>query len=539
MRMGAANRVDRESDSRRTFAGRLLRTAALGCAAVLAGLQISCVVLPVRFASGVSGTVVDRASGKPIAGALVVVRFDGHYDDILPDREVLGHREAKTDASGRFAIGSLIKPGISAWPTYRTEARVVAVMSDEYRCPRPLRVSDSHEVRVGLQRALDENDRRDSCRPVPAEKGEAVAYMVAWRALYPDLHAGPDIDEVHQLERLLSARSAFGFGENCEGPVLDLALSPDGRRAAFEIARDQASEVHVVELRANRSRLAQVIPRDAQSSPRRLAWMNPVDLVLWEPSEDSYQAVSPSVFSTGEFERIWSATGPASHALNRDEGPALRFEEKAVRVLAPEDLNDEGDSRWRGRSFVLQQRPNPETGLPQDDLRVYREDATSYTLSLPGEVCGPRGRFGRPQYRIAADNRTSLDLRFVNGGCHVVLTDLETGEWSALDAVDRAGVCRAARRVQPAEFRTALRGYTRELESAIFEAGADPAAAYALRIEADGTTRLDTRGFSGESMTIEVPRFPLDTPLQRIEITTLGGVSNTRGASAHPRLDPL
>ena len=537
--MGAANRVDRESDSRRTFAGRLLRTAALGCAAVLAGLQISCVVLPVRFASGVSGTVVDRASGKPIAGALVVVRFDGHYDDILPDREVLGHREAKTDASGRFAIGSLIKPGISAWPTYRTEARVVAVMSDEYRCPRPLRVSDSHEVRVGLQRALDENDRRDSCRPVPAEKGEAVAYMVAWRALYPDLHAGPDIDEVHQLERLLSARSAFGFGENCEGPVLDLALSPDGRRAAFEIARDQASEVHVVELRANRSRLAQVIPRDAQSSPRRLAWMNPVDLVLWEPSEDSYQAVSPSVFSTGEFERIWSATGPASHALNRDEGPALRFEEKAVRVLAPEDLNDEGDSRWRGRSFVLQQRPNPETGLPQDDLRVYREDATSYTLSLPGEVCGPRGRFGRPQYRIAADNRTSLDLRFVNGGCHVVLTDLETGEWSALDAVDRAGVCRAARRVQPAEFRTALRGYTRELESAIFEAGADPAAAYALRIEADGTTRLDTRGFYGESMTIEVPRFPLDTPLQRIEITTLGGVSNARGANAHPRLDPL
>ena len=138
--MGAPSRVDRESGSR-TFARRLLRTAALGCAAVLALLQISCVVLPVRFASGVSGTVVDRASGKPIAGALVVVRFDGHYDDILPDREVLGHREAKTDASGRFSIGSLIKPGISAWPTFRTEARVVAVMSDDYRCPRPQRVS--------------------------------------------------------------------------------------------------------------------------------------------------------------------------------------------------------------------------------------------------------------------------------------------------------------------------------------------------------------------------------------------------------------
>jgi len=273
--------------------------------------------------------------------------------------------------------------------------------------------------------------------------------------------------------------------------------------------------------------------------------MSPSDLVLWEPSEDSYQAVSPSVFSTGEFERIWSATGPASRAPDSAEASSRRSEEAAVPVLAPEDLNDEGDARWRGRSFVLQQRPNPETGLPQDDLRVYREDATSYTLSLPGEVCGPRGRFGRPQYRIAADHRTSLDLRFVDGGCHVVRTDLETGEWSALDSIDRAGVCRAARRVQPTELRTALRGYTRELESAIFEAGADPVSAYALRIEPDGTTRLDTRGFSGESMTIEVPRFPLETPLQRIEITTLGGgsnvgsISNVRGTTAHSGVDPL
>jgi hypothetical protein len=496
-------------------------------------------------APGVSGTVVDKASGQPVEGALVVVRFDGHYDDILPDREVLGHREATTDARGRFSIATLIKPGLSAWPTFRTEARVVAVMRDGYRCPRPQRVPDSHEIRVGIQPALDGNDRRDSCSPVPAEKGEAVAYMAAWRELYPEVHVGPDDEEVHQLERLLSARSAFGFGENCEGPALDLALAPDGRRAAFEIAGDRESEIHVVELRANRSQLAQVIARDAQPSPRRLAWTSPIDLVLWEPSEDSYRAVSPSVFSAGAFERIWSASGPASRAPDRATAPPLRSEETAVPVLVPEDLNDEGESRWRGRSFVLQQRPNPETGLPQDDLRVYREDATSYTLSLPGEVCGPRGRFGRPQYRIAADSRTSLDLRFVDGGCHVVRTDLETGAWSALDTVDRPGVCRAARRIQPTEFRTALRGYTRELESAIFEAGADPAAAYALRIEPNGTTQLDTRGFSGESMTIEVPRFPLDTPLRRIEITTLGGgpsvggISSVRGANRHPGLEPL
>jgi hypothetical protein len=398
---------------------------------------------------------------------------------------------------------------------------------------------------MGIQPALDENDRRDSCSPVPAEKGDAVAYMAAWRELYPDEGVGPDAEEVHQLERLLSARSAFGFGENCEGPALDLALAPDGRRAAFEVVGDRDSEIHVVELRANRSRLAQVIARAPQPSPRRLAWMNAADLVLWEPSEDSYQAVSPSVFSAGEFERIWSAIRPASRASGRTETSSPGSEETALTVLAPEDLNDEGNSRWRGRSFVLQQRPNPETGLPQDDLRVYREDSTSYTLLLPGEVCGPRGRFGRPQYRIAADNRTSLDLRFVNGGCHVVRTDLETGVWSALDTVDRTGVCRAERSVQPAELKTALRGYVRELESAIFEAGADPAAAYALRIEPNGTTRLDTRGFSGESMTIEVPRFPLDTPLRHIKITTLsggsniGGVSKASGSATRLRLEPL
>ena len=542
--MGGGDRVDRGVRSP-AAARRMLRVAVLGGGAVLALLQISCVVLPVRVAPGVSGEIVDQASGRAVEGALVVVRFDGHYDDILPDREVLGHREAKTDSRGRFSIGFLMKPGISAWPTFRTEARVVAVMGEGYRCPRPQRVPDSREVRVGIQPALDANDQRDSCGPVPAEKGEAVAYMAAWRELYPDANAGPDADEIHQLERLLSARSTFGFGENCEGPALDLALAPDGRRAAFEVSRDRESEVHVVELLASRSKIARVIARDEQPSARRLAWMGPAELVLWEPAADSYQAVSPSISSTGVFERIWSAAGPASHALDNSDASALRPELTAAPVLAPEDLNDEGDARWRGRSFVLQQRPNPETGLPQDDLRVYRKDATSYTLSLPGEVCGPRGRFGRPQYRIAADSRTSLDLRFVEGGCHVVRTDLETGEWSALDAVDRVGVCRATRRVQPTELKTALRGYARELESAIFEAGADPAAAYALRIEPNGATRLDTRGFSGAPMTIEVPRFPLDTPLRRIEITTLGGgssvggVSKVSGSTAKPRLDPL
>ena len=82
MRIGVTDRVACDSRNR-AFAGRLLHMAASGCAAVLTRLQISCVVLPVRVAPGVSGTIVDPASGKPVEGALVVVRFDG-LRDVIP-----------------------------------------------------------------------------------------------------------------------------------------------------------------------------------------------------------------------------------------------------------------------------------------------------------------------------------------------------------------------------------------------------------------------------------------------------------------------
>ena len=513
--------------------------AAACVAAILVLLQTSCVVLPVRVAPGISGAIVDQVSGNPVEGALVVVRFDGHYDDVLPDREMLGHRETTTDASGHFSVGALIRPGLSAWPSFRTEARVVAVMRDGYRCPRLRPGPISGDIRIGIQPALDAADRRESCRPVAAERGEATAYMAVWRGLYPDLIATPDPEETHQLDRLLSARSAFGFGENCEGPALDISLAPDGRRAAFSVAAEGESEVRVVDLRANRSMPVQVVAREARSRPRRLAWTSPGDLVLWEPTEDAYPPGSASAFSTGRFERVWSASVPASHAPADAGAAPIRSEETAPPALGPENLSDESDSRWRGRSFVLHRSPNPDTGLARDELRVYREDATNYTVTLPGEPCGPPGRFGRPQYRIAADSRTSLDLRFVEGGCHVIRTDLESGEWSALDSIDQPGTCRSARRVQASEFKTAFRGYASELEATIFEAGADPAAAYALRIEPGGEAQLDTRGFSGEPVTLEVSAFPVDTPLRRIEVSVLGGTPSIRESGTEPRLEPL
>jgi hypothetical protein len=508
-------------------------------AAVLVLLQTSCVVLPVRVAPGVSGRIVDQVSGDPVEGALVVVRFDGHYDDVLPDREMLGHRESTTDANGNFSVGALIQPGLSAWPSFRTEARVVAVMRDGYRCPRLRPGPIPGDIRIGIQPALDAADRRESCRPVAAEKGEATVYMAAWRALYPDQDEAPDREEALQMDRLLSARSAFGFGENCEGPALDISLAPDGRRAAFSVAVDGESEVHIVDLRVGRAMPVQVVARETGSRPRRLVWTSPGDLVLWEPTLDAYPPGSTSAFSTGRFERVWSASGPASRAPAEAGAQPPQSAETAHPTLVPENLSDESDSRWLGRSFVLHRSPNADTGLARDELRVYREDATNYTVALPGEPCGPPGRFGRPQYRIAADSRTSLDLRFVEGGCHVIRTDLESGEWSAVDGTDRPGTCRSARRIQASEFKTAFRGYSSELEATIFDAGADSAAAYALRIEPGGKVQLDTRGFSGEPVTLEVPAFPIDTPLRRIEVSVLGGTPSIRESSATPRVEPL
>jgi hypothetical protein len=499
-------------------------------------LQTSCVVLPVRFAGGISGVVVDQVTGEPVEGALVVVRFDGHYDDVLPDREVLGHRETTTDSAGHFSVGSLVRPGLSAWPQFQTEARVVGVMHESYQCSLPRAAVDSIELRIGLQPSMDTEARRDSCRPVAARKGEATAYMAAWRGLFPDLATGDQRENARQLERLLSARAVFGFGKNCEGPALDLALAPDGRLAAFSVSRGDESEIRVVDLRSGRSGPTELVSRQNRSARQRLAWTNTGELLLFEPAAEAARPEAPSIFAAGRFDRIWSSTVPASQPMEPFESKPSSIPPP---VVEPEDLNDEGEARWQGRSFTLDRSPNPQSGLPLDALRVYRPDASSYTVALPGEPCGPPNRFGRPQYRIAADGRTSLDLRYVENGCHVVWTDVETGEWAAFDALDQAGSCKTTQHVQAAHFKTALRGYARELEVAVVEAGADPESAYSLRIAGNGRTQLRTRGFAGESVALEVPSFPLDTPLRRIEVSTLGSSSSVRRSGAPADAEPL
>ena len=173
-------------------------------------------------------------------------------------------------------------------------------------------------------------------------------------------------------------------------------------------------------------------------------------------------------------------------------------------------------------ALILASIIEKETGLANERLRITRRDGSSTSIQLPGEACGPAGRFGRPHYRIAAGGRMALDLRFVDGGCHALAIDLEDGESSRLDHADGGGVCRDTRRIPAEHLGLALRGYIRELEAALTRSSADPAAAYTLRITPDGAVTVETRDFAGRPRRLAAPRFPVATPLRRIEVSVVG-----------------
>ena len=87
----------------------------------------------------------------------------------------------------------------------------------------------------------------------------------------------------------------------------------------------------------------------------------------------------------------------------------------------------------------------------------------------------------------------------------------------------------------------ALRGYMREVEATLVAGGADPVAAFVLEIAADGETHAQARDFAGERRTLRVPRFPLRTPLRRIDVSTVGLARPAAPipASASPDAEPL
>jgi hypothetical protein len=472
--------------------------------------------------------VVDAVSSRGILDAIVVVRFDGRHGNVLPDREILGHREARSDRRGNFRVLPLVRGGLSAWPMYKTNARIVAVIKDGYRCAKPVAIRRRGRVRIRLRRALDSDDQRESCRPVPANRGEAEDYMTAWRALYPDEGGTRDAENERQLARLLDARSTLGFGENCVGPVTDLALAPDGRRAGYASDLEEP-EVHLVELAPDRPQSPKPIAHEDGQPGRRLAWTSAGDLVLWEPSSNFQRAVSPSVFASDRFEVVWSApkrriAAPAAPDFHSERRRTVTERPRRHSPLEPADLNDEADSRWLGRSFYLKRSLDPDSGFARERLNVVRDDGTRYDIPLPGEACGDHGRFGRPHYRIAADTDTAIDLRFVDGGCHAVAIDLVTGAWTKLDEDEDEAVCSTFRTIPASSFNTALRSYARDVEKARTAAGGDSVAAYALIIAPDGSTRLESRNHLGAATSADVPDFPLATPLRRINVSLVGNV---------------
>jgi hypothetical protein len=495
--------------------------AAIGCA-----LLLSACLLPIQVASSVEGVVIDESSGRPVSNAVVVVRFDGYYDDVLPDRELMGHRETRTDGHGRFEVGPLVQAGLNAWPMLKTEARVVGVLHEGFRCPRTRKLTPGKVVRIGVTPALDRDDLRDSCRPIPARNGQAVAYMTEWRKLFPNRAIDRGSDAERQFERQVAARAVLGFGENCAGPVHDLALSPGGERAAMLSRGRDGMQVSIIEL--SPMTRPQVVAVGKQAT-QRLAWTSPDELVLWQPASASDRSISPSLFATERFEVVWRdedlTLSPASPG---QAGPGRGFRTP----LDPADLNDEADVLWLGRSFFLGRSLDPETGLPADHLDVSREDGSTSRIALPGEACGDRGRFGRPHYRISEDGRTGLDLRYVKGGCHAVRIDLETGQWATLDTDRTPGTCREDLNLPAPRLALALRGYARDLTILLDEADADPSAAYVLRIRPDGAVRVESRDYTGRAVSVSAPRFPVNTPLRHIDVSVVGSTRPAAGGSA-------
>lgn len=504
-------------------AGRLALAAALAALASLA-----CAPLPVVVMPALTGSVRDAKTGRPVAGAVVVVRFDARYDELLPDRDVLAHREVLSAADGSFELGRSTSFRLVWWPLMRSEARVVGVIADGYRCPDPRLVSDAR-VEVALSPALDDEDRRDSCRPLGARAAEAPRYLAAWQALHPRGDVRAEREQQRELSRLLAARSAFGFGENCRGPIVDLALSPDGRHVAWMIATGTSGSVEVRAAGAPATRSAPVA-LSADRASRRLAWNARGELVLWEGGSESAQSSSRLSARGSGTELVWREAGTAA-------APASIDPDARAHPLEPADLRDEGDARWLGRTFQLTRALDPETGLPRESLRVSAGPRESHVIELPGEPCGPRGEFGQPQLRIAADTRTAFDLRDTGDGCGAVAIALDTGAWSRLDGA-RGSSCKNSRRVPMTHLRTAMRGYATEVEEALKKAGADPAGAFSLRIGADGSTAASSQDYTGKLIRVSVPRFPARTPLRRIEVGVIGSSGGT-GGSPVPRMEPL
>jgi hypothetical protein len=495
---------------------------------VLAAFLGGCVPMPVRLASGVTGVVVDAASREPVAGAVVVVRFEGSYDEVLPEREVLGHREAISDATGRFRTPPLVARGMTAWPWLRVRAQVASVWAEGRRCPAEVPVPARGELVIPLAGAASEAVRRESCRPVSAPVAQIPHYVRLWRGLYADAAPEPPAPQSPSLVRSLEARSYLGFGANCRGPVEDLSLGPRGELAALLVARGDQTEVEVVSV-AGGDEETRVVARTGARPGQQLRWQAAGLLTLVTPKR------SPAVGTNLDADEAVLAGPVVWRAPDLGGFPAAPAPLAEGELDPPPAVNDEASTRFQGRSFELLQTLEAETGLPRDQLRVSEPTGELRLLDLPGEACRMGGRFGRPHYRLSGDGRSGLDLRFIDDGCRAVAIDLETGSWRVLGNAGEPAQCARSRRMPRSQLQLALRGYLGELDQRLEAAGLDPASAYTLRLgtgrsgplagqsrlSAGRDTTIEARDARGAQRVLAGPPFPVATPLERLEISVV------------------
>jgi hypothetical protein len=497
----------------------------MGGLAAIALLVGGCLPMPVQRGPEFSGQVLDAATGSPLAGAILVVRWDTRHDDLLPDRDLLGHVEVVSGQDGRFEAGPLWRPRLAVWPLFRVEARVVAVLADGYRCAGPIAVPKEGGVEIGLVPSSDLADRRLSCRPVAAEPKVVPRYVAAWRGLHPEADTLVEKLRGRRIQEVLEARSALGFGANCDGPVHDLAVSPDGERIAFRVNDGQGDWVGIV--RAEGATPLERLLVDVPDTGRwQLGWTNADELVLWEPSNDMDRTHSLALVSLagGAPRVLWRAPPPPPPAAPGYD-------------LALSRSHDRARALWLGRSFRMLRTIDPITGLSREVLRVAHENGSMQDIGLPGEPCGQVARFGSLDDRVADRGRTAFDLRHVKGACRAVAVDLWSGSWRVIDDARGEGVCRESRSFPASQLQIALAGYMDEIQMALEREDADPRASFSIRIEDDGATSVASRGYDGEIRVLPIPSFPLATPLRRIDVAVLGSTGAPRSSGS--TLEPL
>jgi hypothetical protein len=502
------------------------------------------------------------------------VRFDASYDQVLSERELLGHREVTTDAEGRFRIDTFHGAGFSAWPWLEARSTVVGVIHEDYLCTdRAAKLADG-TLRVLLLEATDSRPRIDSCQPVTATPAEAPSYWAAWNRLQ-----SLEQEQAEKLDaRGLQARTLFGFGRNCRGPVLDAALSPGGERLARLIERPASSEaakrrIQILEVAdAGEPVIVYAAPFRFDALKGHLAWIGSGELawieerlladtpgpeaprpgsgrlarVLYSAGQNAVAALPAAPAPLPSGTRWTSSPEPVDATMDLalpnlpetlpEASPEALPASASGTVDAPviageEDRHDRAGLRWGERQISRLQRPGRRSGMPRATLRVSKPGATTVEARLPGEACGRSGAFRGPEYTLSASGNLALDLRYTQGACQLVAIDLRRGAWRTLARAEGTATCQEARDVPPSKLRAAFPDYAAALDTIIERANFEPNVAFRIVLGPSRAARLEIPTSSGRTEILDAPPFPVKTPLLEIGVSTLG-LHRPRAASA-------